>query len=751
MMIAEPPSQSLATFAELRAREGALVPTRSIGERLAQDALRRPGSLRWSLAALRRRWWLFAIMLISVTAFATAYAVVRAPVFTATTQIILDPRTGTEASYGAGGNGVDPMAVDSQVEVLKSRDIAEAVMRALGLADDASFVVPAQLSWAPSFFGLSARRASGGKAREEAVVEMLARNLDVHSLGLSSVISVSYRDPSAAEAARIANGFANAYIAGQMSVKTDQATQLVEWLNSRLSILQKNAARSETALKEYQAANGLIGLQSSNGTSLAQQQISAIAIDLSRASDDEAVARGKLQGSLGRTRGFDSVGDTLGSPVIQDLERERNAASARLAQLQSRHGSAYPEAVSEQHGIADIERRRAQEVERIHQSLQAAFDVAAARTASLRASLASAMDAERKASRASGREIELQIQANADNDVYKKSLDRLKETVAEAGTERADARVVSIATSPLQPSSTGRKVITLGGVLLGCAAGLIAVAGMELARGGVYSAEQLADVIRAPWLGSVPELEDKSVDTMRPGLRAIDVPLYDRVSVFSEMIRGILATEPFMVNEQRRHVVMLTSAVTGEGKSTTAVALGRTMALQGIRVLLVDCDLFRRSLTRMLKPDVPYGLVEAIEGTANLKTVLQLDDVSGMHWIGMRKESGRAGTFSNPAMPQLLFELRQSFDIVLLDAAPLLATADARYLARAADRLVVAVRWAKTRPQGLHATMKLLDEIGVSASGAILTRIDLRRQRNMGDSGRYSYQQQYSSYRAAGQ
>ena len=86
-----------------------------------------------------------------------------------------------------------------------------------------------------------------------------------------------------------------------------------------------------------------------------------------------------------------------------------------------------------------------------------------------------------------------------------------------------------------------------------------------------------------------------------------------------------------------------------------------------------------------------------------------------------------------------------------VDAAPLLATADARYLARAADRLVVAVRWAKTRPQGLHATMKLLDEIGVSASGAILTRIDLRRQRNMGDSGRYSYQQQYSSYRAAGQ
>nr|WP_321983104.1 polysaccharide biosynthesis tyrosine autokinase [uncultured Lichenicoccus sp.] len=744
MMISEPPNQSLATFAELRARVGALQTTRSIGETLAQDAASRPGGLKWSLAALRRRWWLFAIIAVVTTAVSAVYAVVKPPSFTATTQVILDPRTSIEASFGAGGSGVDPMAVDSQVEVLKSRDIVQTVMRDLRLADDPGFA-------APSRFGLMLRhKAIDRKAHEELVIETLARNLDVHSLGLSSVISVSYRDLSADRAARIANGFATAYIAGQMKVKADQAAQLVGWLNSRLVVLQGNAARSETALKDYQTANGLIGLQSSNGASLAQQQIAALAVDLSRASDDEAVARGKLQGSLGSARRFDSMGDTLGSPVIQDLERERNAASARLAQLNSRYGSAYPESISEQHGIADIERRRAQEVGRIRQSLLTALDIAAARTASLRTSLNDAMAAEQKANQAAGHEIELQIQANADNDVYRKSLERVKQTIAEAGTERADARVVSIATSPLRPSSIGRKVIVFGGLLLGCAFGLLTVAGMELTRGGIYNPEQLADLIRAPWLGSVPEVENSSGDSVRPGLRAIDVPLYDRVSGFAEMIRGIAATEPFMVNEQRHLVTMLTSAVTGEGKSTTAVALARTMALQGIRVLLVDCDLFRRSLTTMLAPDVSYGLVEVIEGTASLKMALQLDDVSGMHWIGIRKESGRAGTFSNPAMPQLLFELRQSFDIVLLDAAPLLATADVRYLARAADRLVLAVRWAKTRPQGLRAAMKLLDEIGVPAAGAILTRIDLRRQRRMGDSGRYSYQQQYTSYRLIG-
>ncbi len=743
MMISEPTNRSLATQTELRAREGTLVKAHSIGELLAQDASRRPGGLKWSAAALRRRWWLFLAVLIATVALASGYAVVKPPTYTATTQIILDPRPGSDASSAATvGNGVDPMAVDSQVEVLKSRDIAQTVMRELKLVDDLRFAAPSRLS---RWFGSQAR--TDPKAREEATVETLAQNLDVHSLGLSSVISVSYHDQYADDAARIANAVAKAYMSGQLSVKADESRQLVSWLESRLVVLQQNAARSETALKEYQASNGLIGLQSSTGSTLAQQQINAITIDLSRASDDEAVARGKLQGSLGRTGRYDSVGDTLSSPVIQDLERDRNTASARLAQLQSRYGSAYPEAVAEQHGIADINRRRVEEVERIHQSLQTALDVASSRTASLRGSLNAALAAAQKASRASGQEMQLQIQASADNDVYRKSLDRLKQTIAEAGTERADARIVSVATSPLKPSSTGWKLIVAGGLLLGCVTGLIVIAGVELLKGGIYSSEQLAEMVRAPWLGSVPELEDTSGSTMRPGLRTIDVPLYDRLSGFSEMVRGIAASEPFMVNEQRRLAVMLTSAVTGEGKSTTAIALGRTLALQGIRVLLVDCDLFRRSLTTMLSPEVTYGLVEAIEGTATIKTALQFDEVSGMHWMGVRKGSGRAGTFSNPRMPQLLFELRESFDIVLLDAAPLLATADARYLARAADRLVIAVRWARTRPQGVQATVKLLDEIGVRASGAILTRVDLRKQRRMGDAGRFSYQEQYSSYR----
>lgn len=738
----ETPRRNLATQGELRVGDGAVEGTRSIGEMLVQDASRRPGSLKWTLAALRRRWWLFLVVVVATAALAAGYAVVKPPVYTATTQIILDPRTGNDGSYAAsGGNGVDPMAVDSQVEMLKSRDIARAVTLELKLVDDPRFTNPSWLSrW------LGSQRPRDLKTREQAIVEILSQNLDVHSLGLSSVISVSYRDPSADNAARIANAFARAYIDGQLSVKAEEARQVVNWLKSRLIVLQDNAARSEMALKEYQASNGLFGLQSSTGATLAQQQINAMTIDLSRATDEEAVARAKLQGGLTRSSRYDSIGDTLSSPVIQDLARERNAASARLAQLQSRYGSAHPQAVAEQHGIADIDRRRAYEVERIHRSLQSAVDVATARTASLVASLNAALAAAQKASRASGQEIQLQILANVDNDVYKKSLDRLKQTVAETGTERADARIVSAATSPLKPSSTGRKLIFAGGLLLGCAAGLVVIVGVELLRGGIYNSEQLTDVIRVPWLGSVPELQNRGPRILQRRPPVIDVPVFDQMSDFSEMVRGVAATEPFMVNNRRHRTVMLTSTVAGEGKSTAAIVLGRTMALHGIRVLLVDCDLIKRSVTTVLGPEIPYGLVEVIKGVASLKAALQIDDASGMHWIGIRKESGVAGSFSNPCVPQLLFALRESFDIVLLDAAPLLATADARYLARMVDRLVIAVRWARTRPQGVRATMKVLDEIGVPASGAILTRIDLRSQRRMGDGGRYSYQEQYNSY-----
>jgi uncharacterized protein involved in exopolysaccharide biosynthesis/Mrp family chromosome partitioning ATPase len=728
----------------------------TLGEQLTDGAKPNSNALRWAVSVLRRWLPLFLLVVVLVELLAIGVAIVTPPKFTAVARVVFDPRAQnvTNAPSPVAELSADSMSVDTQVEVLKSRATIDRVIKQLDLTHDPEFnkvhgggVLASILNITPQ-----TTTAPGQDPVAEATAQNVAKNLGGSSLGLSSVIQVGFKSKSPIKAARIANAFADAYIATQLSVKQQASAHMTSELMARLTQLRQSAEQSDAAWRQYQVATGLVNTQSANGATALQQEIQSLTTQLADARASQAEAEAKQGVVAGLTGDRDTFGGALDSPVLQALKRQRNEASAKLADLSARYGPRHPDVVAQNRTIAEIDDQMKGELQRVRSTVTSETRVAQSRAGSLQAQLSAANARLQSANLASVGESQLKNRADADQSVYQSFLDRFKQVSAESGMERPDARVISLAALPTSPSSLPRTLIAAMGLLVGVAAGIVVVALVEIVFGGVYNTNQVVDMFGIASLGSVPELDsvpdrDRAKRRKGPKRLPIDIPITEPLSPFSEMLRGLLASEPFNLGLRSHSTVMLTSSLAGEGKSTCSIALARTLSMQGARVLLVDCDLIRYTMSALLG-GAEAGIVELVEGTAGFDKAIQKDPISEVHWIGVSKGSGTPGTFAKPAFRELLAKLRDHYDIIVMDAAPILASSDVRRLAMEVDRVVMAIRWAQTPRSAIRAALKVFTEIEIPVSGAILTRVDLNKQAKMGDANHFDYYYQYQAYRA---
>ena len=312
-----------------------------------------------------------------------------------------------------------------------------------------------------------------------------------------------------------------------------------------------------------------------------------------------------------------------------------------------------------------------------------------------------------------------------------------------AGAEQSDARVVALAETPDTPSSP--KIVldlALGVILagmLGTGAGIVA----ELVDKTYASGPDIEKRLHTHYLGSVPLLSSVA---RSKGQSPAEYLIANPFSVFAEAFRNLKVSALHAHGRFGPTVVAVTSPLTGEGKTTTAVCLGEASGLQGVRTIIVDCDLRRRTLQRFVGEKPRVGLVEVINGLAPLEAAIVVDAKTGVHYLPLSQdELTSVDIFGGAAMNDLLTELRQRYEFIILDTAPLLALADARALAAKSDAVVLLCRWRKTSHDALASALRLLRAVNAPIAGVALTRVDVRRQtaHGYGDSTYY--------YREAGE
>jgi len=265
---------------------------------------------------------------------------------------------------------------------------------------------------------------------------------------------------------------------------------------------------------------------------------------------------------------------------------------------------------------------------------------------------------------------------------------------------------------------------------LSVAGGLLAALGVatlvDYMDRGIGGAAQAMKKTGRPVVGSTPLLRRRDVKDL-PRHRYADAVIANPRSAFAESLRTLRASLLYAGQGQAAKLVCVTAARHGEGKTTIALALARVAAQAGQRVLLVDCDLRRRAMGRMIGAAPRAGLFEAASGEVPWKDALVRDAPSGADVMLVAESYYRPRDFfSAPAIEKLFAEFRETYDLVILSAPPALSVADTRTISRLSDRTILVAHWRRTPATLLRSAIRLLETTGSDIAGLVLNFVDPR-------------------------
>jgi capsular exopolysaccharide synthesis family protein len=692
------------------------------------------------LAMLERRKVVIFAVMAAVVVLAMLVSALQTPKYSALSQVVLN--TNEEQLAPANSNVLTKTMqtqelADTEVEVLRSRELARHVTEALRLDRDPKYRPssngnPGRLRRLGEALGLVTPQPAvqlSSEAVSQTLINRLLSYLSISRVGQTYAFNILVTSDNPAEAQRIANEYATQYTRLYTDRKRDSNNDAVTFLSSRLAELQRQAQADTALVQQYRVENNLL---SSSGASLTEQEISTYNQQVAAARTQAAEDRAKLATALGQLRGGslgDDVGEALGSPVISALRGQRAQVSAQFARLSNTYGPLYPEVQRARTELADVDAQIQAEIKRVISNLQARATVSQDRLSSIEGTLGGARNQLAANNRAMVGLDDLQRRAEASQQLYDSYLARYKETRAREGTERPEARVTSWADLPMSPSSPRTELNLLLALVIGTGLGLATALISEMMFAGLTTPSDVESRLRIRCLGGIPLLNSVLPKARSPVDAVINYP----ASSYAEAFRSLRGSIKWAVDGPSK-VIMITSALPKEGKTTTSVCMARMSALSGERVVLIDVDVRQRDLSTTV-PDVEGrpDLIKILTGDATLDEALVRDGMSGAFVLPIRETPGEIGDLLiGPAMDSLIAQLRDRFDVVLLDSAPVLASSDTRSLAAKVDAVVVIARWRSTAEHIVREALRMLPYHHVPIAGIVLTKVNVHKNLRYG-------------------
>lgn len=770
--------------------------------------------IRAVLRTLRKRLGLILGVTFGITALVLIAVFQLTPLYTAQTLVLLDRQQMQIVDMAEVMSGVpgDSAAVDSEVEILRSKALARRVVDDQKLIDDPEFnsalqqpsplryidprfwirkltsAPPAPTASAPAEpapvatatptsetpsteAGATAATApataastpqtpasaapvsdfdietENREARKDAVASALLDALVISRVGGTYIIEINLRSESPEKAARLANAIADAYVLDQLEAKFDATKQASEWLSRRLTDLRKQVADAERAVEIYRTQHGL---EKAEGLTVGEQQLSELNAQLILANAALVEARAKYDRAWQiRTKGgnIESVADVLQSTTISGLRQKQAELAREQANLSAKYGPRHPAIVNIEAQQADIQRQIGAEVERIIESIRNNVSVAETRVRALEGSLKQIKGETGVDNQALIQLRELEREAASNRTVYEAFLNRHKETTEQQGLQTADTRIISRAAVPRSPSHPRTFFIGILALVLSLMTGVGLALLLEHLDNTLLTGKDLEQALDLPLLVSLPVAPaERGVDGKI--LLPQDYLLAKPLSTFSESLRSLRSALQLSNVDNPPKIILFTSALPGEGKTTTATSFARAAAASGLKVILIDCDLRHPSVHKALGLMQPAkGLVQLLAERLELETVVINDARSGLDIVPVSTGTANPPDLLGSAQMKLLLQrLSEIYDLVVLDSAPVLPVADSRVLSRLADETVFVVRWNATPRDAAMTAIKHLRQYDAKIAGAVLSVVDTAKQARYGYGDGGYYYSRYSKY-----
>lgn len=689
---------------------------------------------------------------------AALYIFQLTPRYTAETQIVVNSRQSKVVDVEAVLSGllVDNETIRTEIEIIRSRSLAKKTIAELGLDSDPEFNgerpepsgvarlldlrrhIPEE--WLAVLFGpsddenLTPERAAESKRTR--VTNAFLEALKVAPQRGSRVIKLAFTSEDPRKAAMIVNTLTDFYIVAQLEVKFAATQAASKWLSERLEGLRKRLTVSEQAVETYRNESGILR---GRDAALAAQDVSELSrqlvVERSKLAESEAMLH-QIENLINSPGGIESVSLVLQSPLIQRLRGQEAQLEGKVAELFVTYDELHPKMINARAELGDLREKIKFEIGKIATGLHNEIVVARIREDGLNRRLTELKSEMALLNRTGVQLRALEREADANRILFETFLLRLKETTAQESFQQSDSAILSRADVPETPSFPNKKRLLLLSLLAAVSLGVLLAFTIEKLDRGFRSMEQVNQLMGVAALGLIPALKGLRKLGTKPSAYILKKP----GSAYSEAIRGLGTSFLLADAGKRPKVILITSALLKEGKTSVATSLVRLQASVGNKVVIVDCDFRRPAVHKEFGVRSSPGLVEVLTGEVSLDDVIQKDPISGAQFlvVGGRTPSP-AELLGSAQMKQLLATLSNSYDLVIIDSAPVVAVSDTRVLARLADKTVFLVRWADTPREIAIAALQQIVDAGADVIGVMLSMVDVKKHAGYGysDSGYY--------------
>jgi polysaccharide biosynthesis transport protein len=622
------------------------------------------------------------------------------------------------------------------------------LLERLGIANLAERVGIADLPERLGFTGLGAGYdnsaqtlgATDEKAdRLDRAADELIKRLEISQDSFIISVSATARDPI--EARRLASTIADDYLASQRDARQEALGHVADWIKGHIDNLQSRALETEASIEKLKVESGV---RDSGLDKLKEEQIRDLNAQLMTARGEVSDTRARFEQAqyVIKTNGdidtvpelngtqimrelrqnngdFDGIPEVVASGALRQLRQRRMELNARLSDLQSRFGERNIQIVSARADLATVKKQIDTEVGNALATMKNAYDIAQRREQTLEANLRNLT-----ANLNSENYIKLQqLQHAADSDRkdYESYLAQYNNISEQREMQSTSARIISPATLPRSPNSKRMKFYAIGGAV-GLAGGLLLAFLLEYFKSGVRTSTEIAQAFGLSVVGFVPLVSRPKIRRAyhQPLHRAVNEPL----SQLSEAVRSMRISLQLSIAGSK--VILVTSALPGEGKSTAAMLLAASCASSGKKTVLLDCDLRLRSASEILRRKHQPGLSDFLTGTANLRDIINQDPATKINVIpaGSPTTPNAADLLMSQAMLDLIAALRHDFDYVIMDSPPLLPVVDALALATSTDKILVIIEWRRTSRDSIYEAFRVLGPEANRVAGVVLNKVD---------------------------
>jgi polysaccharide biosynthesis transport protein len=711
------------------------------------EAAERKFDLREYLNFVWRHWMFIASVAALVFVIAVVYLARATPLYTATTQVLLEPPRKAPTDTGSTDyyQFNDFSFIENQLAIIRSDSLLRRVVVKERLA------VPPPTAKEPQ--STEPSKESPTSAEDESILDginSLRGALAVSRSGQAQVLNISITWTDPARAAQLANAVANAYVVNQLDARFESAKQASGWLSDRLVELRQQLRDSEEAVTKFRNEHGLV--RSGPTIALNDQQLAELNSKLMAARTDVAEKKTRVDFLADVARGkkaLESLPDTFqsaGPSVMSALRSKLADASQREADLLARYSSRHPAVVTVDAEKRDIERSISGETQRMVQAVNNEYALAKAR-------LDATEQAMREATGQGGlnyddsvRLRELERTAAVNKSLFEDVLQKAKITDEQSTFRPREARVIMPAQKGGQSSPNTRKIL-LNALFVGLGLGVGGAFAMEKLNAGFTTPRQVEDALGVPVLASVRRMDESKL--LSKDGKAVPIVFYHvhhPLSPFSEAVRTLRSGIHMSDVDRPPKVIHVTSSCPGEGKTTIAISLAISAAFSGLKVALVDADLRHPSLSRFFKLEREKGLVDLLIGATTSEPVLRFQKDLKLTVIPAGSKSlNPTDVLGSERMKALVSHLSETFDYVVLDTPPVGPVVDPVIVAHLADKTIFVVQWASTPRELVETSIKQVSN-HKRVAGVVLNCVNQDRARKYG--GEYSYGKHYEKYYA---